>query len=254
METDRNIISDTKTVISCESGRMVIIEQEDRERADNARVLEMAKNGKEEGYVLFSETADGTVLQPGAPGLFLSILVRPVMHAQRAGMLSAATAVAVARAMEAVSDLSIRIRWVNDLYCDTQKLAAMMTSARIKPNGYFDYAVIGITVSLSPSHFQPKLGDVIRRVFNGELRSLSARLTEAIVREFFAIYDKMSVDAGYLAEYRARSMVIGRRVKVLVGDAYVRAKIVGIDENACLTVEAKGGARMTISSRSEIVF
>ena len=254
MDNERNVISETKSVITCESGRMVIIEQESRERADNARVLELARNGKEEGYALFSETTDSTVLHPGGPGLFLSILARPMMHAQKAGLLSAATAVAVARAMESVSDLSIRIRWVNDLYCDTQKLAAMMTSARIKPNGYFDYAVIGITVSLSPGHFQPKLGDVIRRVFNGELRSLGTRLSEAIVREFFSIYDKMAVDGSYLEEYRTRSMVIGRRVKVLVGDTYVRARIVGIDDNACLTVEVKGGEKMTVSSRSEIVF
>ena len=247
-------ISPTKTVLSCESGRMVIIEQDERERVDNARMVEIAQGGKEEGYVLFSETTDGTPLEPGTPGLFLSILLRPAMHVQRAGLLSAATAVAVSRAIEKVADLHVGIRWVNDLFVGNRKISAMMTSARIKPNGYFDYAVIGITVTLSPDDFQPKIGDVIRRVFNGELRPLSVRLTEAIVREFFALYDRLSTDSALLPEYRSRSTVIGKRAKVLVGDTFLRARVLDIDEDGGLTVALRGGAKMKVSSRSEIVF
>ena len=243
-----------KTILSCESGRMVIIEQAERERADNARVLELAQEGKEEGYVLFSETAEHGVLEPNAPGLFLSILIRPVFHAERAGLLSAATAVAVARAMEKLSDLSVRIRWVNDLFYKSDKLAAMMTSARIKPNGHFDYAVIGITVSLSPSHFSPRLGDVVRRVFDGELRPLSVRMTEAIVYEFFSIYDKMALDRSFLDEYRERSTLMGKRVKVLLKDTYVPARVLGIGNDASLHVRLKNGDKLAIASRSEIVF
>lgn len=247
-------VSPNKTVLSCESGRMVIIEQDERERVDNARVVELAQGGKEEGYVLFSETDDGTPLEPGTPGLFLSILLRPAMHVQRAGLLAAATAVAVARAIEKVADLKIGIRWVNDLFVDSRKISAMMTSARVKPNGYFDYVVIGIAVTLSPEDFQPRIGDVIRRVFNGELRPLSARLTEAIVREFFALYDRLSTDGEFLPEYRSRSTILGKRAKVLVGDTFLRARVSDIDENGGLTVQLRGGAKMTVSSRSEIVF
>ena len=255
MDTERvTSVSPAKTVLSCERGRMVIIEQDERERVDNARMVELAQGGKEEGYVLFSETSDGTPLEPGTPGLFLSILLRPVTPVQRAGLLSAATAVAVARAIEKLADVQVGIRWVNDLFCGKDKMAAMMTSARIKPNGYFDYAVIGITVTLSPDHFQPKIGDVIRRVFNGELRPLSVRLTEAIVREFFLLYDRLSSDNEFLPEYRSRSTVLGKRAKVLVGDTFLRARVLDIDEDGGLTVQLRGGAKMKVSSRSEIVF
>ncbi len=246
---------ENKTVITCESGRMVIIEQEARERADNARVLEMAQAGKEEGYVLFSEIAGGTSIDEEAPGLFLSLLLRPMMHAGRAGLLSAAAAVAVAEAMEEVADgVHVSVRWVNDLYIGNEHIGGMATSARIKPNGNFDYAVLGILLSLPPKRFQPKMGDVVRRVFGGETRSLPARLTEEIVRRFFALYDKMGSGTGFLAEYRRRSCIIGKRVKILMGDTYVRARVRGIDDNAYLTVETSGGSTMTVSSRAEVVF
>ena len=238
-----------KTVLSCKSGRMVIIEKSVRECAGNARVLELAQEGHEEGYVLYSETEGEE-----APSLFLSLLVRPVFHAENAGLLSAATAVAVSRAIERVSTAKVGIRWVNDLFADGEKLGAMMTSARVRPNGYFDYAVIGITLSLPSALFESRLGDVVRRVFNGELRPLSARLTEAVVQEFFAIYDGLSGDRSFLEEYRRRSTVIGKRVKVLLGENYLPARVFGIGDDATLHVRLRNGTEVAVASRSEVVF
>lgn len=244
-----------RCVLSCPNGRMVVLEQVEESRACNDTLAEMARAGKEEGYALFAETPENGLLPNGAPGLFLSILVRPGIHARKAGILSAASAVAAARAIEEISDTKITIRWVNDLFSPQHKLGAMMTSGRITPNGYLDYAVIGITVALSEEDFRPKLGDVIRQVFSDESKALSARLTEHILLEFFTIYDRMLTDRAFLDEYRARSAnLIGRRVKVLSQGRFVRAHVSHIDDNALLVVRLRDGREQTIASRSEIVF
>lgn len=243
-----------RCVLSCPNGRMVVLEQVDEERANNEALVEMARAGKEEGYALFAETRENGLLSNDAPGLFLSILVRPGIHAQKAGILSAVAAVAAARAIEDVSDTEISIRWVNDLFSPHHKMGAMMTSGRITPNGYLDYAVIGMTIALSREDFQPKLGDVIRQVFGDEAKSLSTRLTEHILMEFFTIYDRMLTDRAFLDEYRERSNIIGHRARVLVGNRYVRGKVAAIDENALLVVRLHDGREVTISSRAEVVF
>ena len=174
--------------------------------------------------------------------------------AQKAGILSAVTAVAAARAIEEIADTEISIRWVNDLFSPHHKLGAMMTSGRITPNGYLDYAVIGMTIALSPEDFQPKLGDVIRQVFGDESKTLSTRLTEHILLEFFTIYDRMMTDRAFLSEYRERSSIIGRRVRVLRAGRYARAQVVDIDEAAQLVVRFRDGSEATVSSRSEVIF
>ena len=91
-------------------------------------------------------------------------------------------------------------------------------------------------------------------MFNGELRELPSRLSDAIALEFFSIYDHLSTDRSFMEEYRERSSVLGKRAKVLVGDTFLRGRVVDIDDHACLTVELRSGAQMTVASRSEIVF
>ena len=243
-----------RCVLSCPNGRMVVLEQVDEARANNEALVEMARAGKEEGYALFAETRENGLLPNDAPGLFLSILVRPGIHARNAGILSAVAAVAAARAIEEIADTEITIRWVNDLYSPNHKIGAMMTSGRITPNGYLDYAVIGMTVALSPEDFQPKLGDVIRQVFGNEAKALSSRLTEHILLEFFTIYDRMLTDRAFLDEYRERSNIIGHRARVLVGNKYVRGRVAAIDENALLVVRLHDGREVTLASRAEVVF
>ncbi len=243
-----------KCVLSCPNGRMVVLEQVSEEAASNDTLAEMARAGKEEGYALFAETQENGLLPGGAPGLFLSILVRPGIHAKSAGILSAVAAVAAARAIEKTGDTEISIRWVNDLFSPTHKLGAMMTSGRITPNGYLDFAVIGMTIALSPEDFQPRLGDVIRQVFGDESKTLSTRLTEHILIEFFRIYDRMMTDRAFLEEYRERSNIIGRRVRVLRGGRYVRAQVDRIDDNALLVLRLRDGSEMTVTSRSEVMF
>ena len=243
-----------KNVLSCESGRMIIIEESTTPLAGNAAILALAQEGKEEGYVLFSELPQCPLDDCGGRGLFLSLLTRPTMPVQEAGLLSALAAVAAARAIEKVSGTPIRIRGVNDLIHDGEKICTMTTSSRLLPEGELEYAAIGMSLCLSGEHFPPKLGDVINRVFNGELRDLPSRLSEAIALEFFNLYDQMKTDRSFLQEYRTRTTILGKRVKVLVGNTYMRGRVIDIDEHACLTVALRGGERVTVSSRSEVVF
>lgn len=243
-----------KTVLSRANGRMVTLEEISDAEACTLPLLRLAQEGCEEGRCQVARLPVCPLGESGAPGLFVSLLVRPSLHAQMAGRLSAACAVATLRAIEQLSDIDLRIRWVNDLFYRAHKVAGMMASASLKPNGYLDYVVLGITVNLSEDNFPPRLGNVIRRVFNGETRPLPTCLSEGIVREFFSIYDRMATDDGFLDEYRRRSLLLGQYIKVLVGDTYLRGRVIRIDENACLEVELHSGARMTVTSRSEVLF
>lgn len=245
-----------KTILTLDSGRMVIFETVDESDTTAPSVVELARSGKEEGYARATETAINTVNDSEAPGLILRILVRPGIHARTAGRLAAVTAVAVLRAIERLSDIDISIRWVNDLYCGARKLAAVITNAQIKPNGILDYAVIRIAIALDPEDFPPKLGDVLRQVFYDEGTSLSNRLAKLIVREFFTVYDDMMLnDLRFMEEYRSRSLLLGRRVKVLNSqtNSYVPGRVVDINDNAQLVVQFKNGEQTTVSSRSELL-
>ncbi len=245
---------ENRTVLTLDNGRMVILERTEAERVSNEDLAALARDGKEEGFALFSSSKQNHLGVDDAPGLSLSILVRPGIHAQKAGMLSAIAAVAVARAMEKISELHIRIRWVNDLFADAHQLAAMKIGARITPTGFLDYAVIGISIAIPAVCFKPRLGDILSQVFSGDIQPLEVRLTEQILTEFFLIYDKMMTDNGYIEEYRRRSMCIGRRVRVQLGNSRLRGKVTAIDENAHLVVSVRDGRLLTIDSPTKVSF
>lgn len=246
-------ITDKKKVITLPHGRMVILEELNEEETDAPTLIEMAQAGQGGGYVRYCAAEENTVNPSDAPGLTLRILIRPTMHARHAGQLSALTAVAVARAIERHSDMKISIRWVNDLYSGTRKIGAVLTNAQVNTAGYYEYAVIRISLALAPEDFPPRLGDVVRRVFRNETVSLTANLAESIIEEFFTLYDTEGSHTDYMADYRKRLTVIGRRVKVLTGVRYERGRVADIDANACLLVRLPRGRTFLVSSRSEIV-
>lgn len=245
--------TDKKTVITLPYGRMIVMEELDEEGADVPSLIEMAQAGQGGGYVRYCATEENTVNASDAPGMALRILIRPTMHARHAGQLAALTAVAVARAIERHSNMKISIRWVNDLYSGTHKIGAVLTNAQVNTAGYYEYAVIRISLAVAPEDFPPRLGDVVRRVFRNEDVSLVANLSESIAEEFFTLYDSEEAHAEYMADYRKRLTAIGRRVKVLTGQRYERGRVTDIDDNACLVVRLRHGRTFLVSSRSEIV-
>lgn len=245
--------TDQKTVISLPYGRMVILEELNEENSDVPSLIEMAQAGQGGGYVRYCADEENTVNSSDAPGMTLRILIRPTMHARHAGQLAALTAVAVARAIERHSDMKISIRWVNDLYTGSRKIGAVLTNAQMNAGGFFDYAVIRISLAIAPSDFPPRLGDVIRRVFNNENISLCANLAESIVEEFFTLYDNEEMHPDCMTDYRKRLTVIGRRVKVLTGERFERGRVVDIDSDACLIVRLRRDRMVMVTSRSEVV-
>ena len=245
--------TDKKSVITLPHGRMVILEELNEESTDAPSLIEMAQAGQGGGYVRYCVTDENTVNTSDAPGMTLRILIRPTMHARHAGRLAALTAVAVARAIERHSDLKISIRWVNDLYAGTRKIGAILTNAQVNTAGYYEYAVIRISLAIAAADFPPRLGDVVRHVFRNETVSLPANLAESIIEEFFTLYDSEEAHAEYMANYRKRLTVIGRRVKVLTGARYERGRVTDIDDDACLIVRLRRDRAFLVSSRSEII-
>ena len=84
---------------------------------------------------------------------------------------------------------------------------------------------------------------------------MSERLTEAFIGEFFALYENYDSDRTFMREYKERSLLIGRRVKVRDGnEQLLPGKVCDVDNDARLIVETKDGERIAVTSRSEIIF
>ena len=149
--------------------------------------------------------------------------------------LTAATAVAVSRAIKQVTGITIGIKWVNDLYLEGKKVCGIL--AESFSLGDRRYALIGVGINLSTKTFPNELCDVAGSICktDGARRELAL----AVCREIYDAYQKN--DRSFMDEYRALSVVLGKNVRFLVEGETHEGQAVEIDGDGALLVKTNGG-------------
>ena len=219
----------------------------------NRDLREMAASGAPEGTILFARAQTAgrgrlgrSFFSPEGSGLYLSILLRP----KGADILriTAAAGVAVARAVEEVLGLSLKIKWVNDLYYRNKKVCGILAEGAFDPKGGLSYCVLGIGLNAAA----PKEGF-------GDLSSIAGALLEeidemrlgdlgaAILNQFFALYEDLSAPS-IMKEYQSRSFLQGKEILLMRGEERIRCRVFGLDDQGALLAEDSLGQRYAFSS------
>lgn len=211
----------------------------------NALAKEMAAGGKPGNFLLLAnEQTNGrgrlgrSFYSPPDTGIYLSLVLHHV-PLSNAVLLTTAASVAVAQAVEECLGCSLSIKWVNDLFLGDRKVAGILTEL------LSDGVVIGIGLNTAPSAFPSELRDVVGWVPLGEIPR--ERLIAAIVNRLFDFADALP-DRSFLADYRARSMVLGKRIRCIRASTEFEATAVDIDDDGGLIVQFDDGTKRTLSS------
>lgn len=132
--------------------------------------------------------------------------------------LVGAVALGIAEGLGAATGLPVEIKWPNDLWIGERKLAGILLEAR----GAGVVIGFGVNVSQAPGDFPPELratatslalaGRALPRedVLAAALNGLEPRLD--------AVFASATGPAELAAAYRARSLLLGRRVALFDGD------------------------------------
>ncbi|MFT3951866.1 MAG: biotin--[acetyl-CoA-carboxylase] ligase [Oscillospiraceae bacterium] len=191
---------------------------------------------------------------PPDSGVYLSVILRPAMRAQDALFITTAAAVAVCRAIERLggSPGDARIKWVNDVFVGRKKVCGILTEAALDfESGGLEYAVLGIgTNLLAPAaSFPDDLRKIAGGIFTGDIANLRNRFAAAVLNELAVLISRADYNApAYLAEYRARSFLLGTQVDVLSAAGERAALAVDIDAGARLVVRYPDGTEEALSS------
>lgn len=234
---------------------------EDCVTSTNSVVKELAQKG-EKDVVLFAKSQTNgrgrlgrEFISPENTGLYMSVLLRPKEKAEEALFITTSAAVAVARAIEKVSQNRIypKIKWVNDIFIGDLKVCGILTEAAIDfESRSLEYAVLGIGVNVFPSkEITDSLFGIAGSVFGaGEESSTESpmnALAAAILKELSYALD-FSRKAEILDEYKSRSYLDGKRVNVISPKLTYPARVLGIDGSARLIVETEDGEIRTVST------
>lgn len=223
----------------------------------NTLLRSFAEQGAPEGAVVVADAQTGgrgrsgrAFYSPAGTGVYLSLLLRPVNADPRQTVtLTAAAAVALCQAIETVSGSQPQIKWVNDIFLNGKKICGILTEAAFGlESGAPEYVVVGVGINAYTPEvgFPPELADIAGALWEKPVPDSKNRLAAEFLNRFRALYAAGGPSA-YLADYRSRSLVVGKDVTVMAGGRETPAHALGIDENCRLLVRYENGETAALS-------
>lgn len=223
-------------------------------------VADRARAGDPEGTVIVAETQTAgrgrrgrSWDSPTRLNLYFSVLLRPRLAPHEVGPVTLVVGVALARAVAEVTSHRPLIKWPNDLYFGSRKVAGILTELSAEMDRVHHVVVgVGLNVNAAAADFATEL--------EGRATSLSiesgggsfdrARVLATFLNHLEPAYD-LFVAAGlgpFLREIEEASAVRGRRVSVDLGHRRVEGIARSVASDGALGVELAGGERIDLHS------
>lgn len=163
-----------------------------------------------------------------AAGVWLTLIERPT-DAAAVDVLSIRLGLAIANAVQEFTGERIQVKWPNDLYVDTRKLAGVLVEARWR-EGVLDWVAIGVGLNLRA----PRSNS-----YAGGLRDGITR-NDVVLRLVPALRDAASqlgsLTTAEQQQWAERDIAVGRVVV-----APVAGTVLGIECNGALRVRDQAG-------------
>ena len=190
-----------------------------------------------------------TFFSPKGAGLYVTVALAAGQAAQSILNVTAYAAVCVAQAIQHVTGQQVQIKWVNDLFLDGKKVCGILTEATTDfEAGTVESLLVGIGINIRQSDVPESWKDTVG-FLNCDMpmrNRLCAEVTNRLCR--------YPVNAAqFMAQYRERSLTLGRQVLCIQGEMRFEGIAMGIDPDGALLVQTPQGEMRTLRS-GEIQF
>ncbi len=223
----------------------------------NSTAKEMASCGAPEGTIVLAEKQtkgrgrmNRQFFSPKHSGLYMSIILRPNLPPTETLLITALAAVAVAEAAEILTTHPAQIKWVNDVYFKSKKVAGILAEASFTPDGKnIDYVILGIGVNIYPpkEKFPDEIQNIAGALFDTPIPHGRCRVASCILERFFHYYNEIEKKE-FLRGYQNRSFLNGQNVIVMQGDKRYSATVIGVNDDFSLRIILSNGESVNLSS------
>ena len=128
---------------------------------------------------------------------------------------------------------------MNDVYCEGKKICGILTEAVTNvETGSIDSIVVGIGINfkMKPEDFPEEIRGKAGALYEDDTQGVTRnQLAAAEILELSKL-EEMLESGSYLAEYKRRSIVLGRQVQVVSAGEERAALVENIDETGGLVV------------------
>ncbi len=224
----------------------------------NAVAKELAGQGAPEGTLVTTEEQTAgqgrrgrSWVSPAGANLLFTVLLRPPIEADRVFVLTMVLTLAALEAVKRITGIKAMIKWPNDLYVGTKKLAGILTEFATRGK-QVDWVVLGMGINVGWHPDVPEGGGAPATSLleeTGQRVSRNELLIE-ILKVFEGLYGQ--VVAGNMKalyeEWNQNCLVLGKAVVVESDRERIEGKALCIDDFGALIIEdAKGVQRRILT-------
>ncbi|MEG2117755.1 MAG: biotin--[acetyl-CoA-carboxylase] ligase, partial [Clostridia bacterium] len=183
---------------------------------------------------------------PPKTGIYFSVILDPMVKLANSVTVTAAASVAVLRAIKDTTGILAQIKWVNDIYFNNKKICGILTEAITDfESQTVQNIIIGVGINVFTSEIPDSLGNIASSLGSSQLNR--SKILAAAASNLL----DMDVSKGlipYLDEYRANSVLLGRKIDYYVNTVLYHATVVGISDDGGLMIENENGTSDILKS------
>jgi BirA family biotin operon repressor/biotin-[acetyl-CoA-carboxylase] ligase len=222
----------------------------------NRVALELGHAGEPEGAVVLAEEQTAGRGRAGrvwhsdrAVGIYVTVLLRPRLAPVQAPLLTMMAGLSARSAVQAVTGLTVDLKWPNDLLLNGKKTGGILTEMHAEP-GQIRFVIVGIGLNVNQEKLPGALADTATslRVETGKSQSRMELLVR-LLREFENDYNRFlreGVESVVARFEEVSTYAKGKRVRVTNGmESYV-GTTAGLGPEGLLQVERDDGKVMTV--------
>src|ERR1700682_743171 len=222
----------------------------------NRVAMELGHAGEPEGAVILAEEQTAGRGRAGrawhserGTGIYVTLLLRPRLAPVQAPLLTMMAGLSAHAAVQAITGVSVDLKWPNDLLIGGKKAGGILTEMYAEPS-QVRFVIVGIGINVNQDKFPGELGGVATslRAETGRAQS-RLELLVRLLREFEKDYDRFLHEgvASVVKRFETvSSYAHGTRVRITNDGESFLGTTAGLGPEGLLQVERDDGKVVTV--------
>lgn len=178
-------------------------------------------------------------------GIWMSLILKPLLPPQKAPQFTLITAVAVVQAIEEVTDLHPQIKWPNDILIDGKKVTGILTELQAESDKINSIIIgIGMNVNHLKEHFPDELQKIATSLAIEQGEPLSrSEIVQKVLERIEALYS-MYMKEGFTPVkllWESYAISIGKKIRARTINGTIEGRALGITDEGVLKIEDSAG-------------